>query len=86
MFKMGSHDPFGYFKHKSWPTKRHEVNYQFDYRPLNVKNCPDFLVRKWRATYRWKVLDDNYNFALDFTSIEGLHTKLQAPKVAGVLI
>jgi hypothetical protein len=25
MFKMGSHDPFGYLKHKLWPKERSEV-------------------------------------------------------------
>jgi len=36
------------------------------------------------VTYHWKALDAGYKFALDFTSIRGLHTKLWAPKVAGV--
>jgi len=43
-------------------------------------------VYRWRATYRWKALDLGYNFALDFISIRGLHTKLWGPKVAGVPI
>jgi len=34
--------------------------------------------------YYWKVLKEGYNFALDLTSMEGLHTKLWAPKVVGV--
>jgi hypothetical protein len=38
----------------------------------------------WRTTYRWKALDEGYNFALNFISIGGLHTKLWGPKVAGV--
>ncbi len=25
MFKMGSHDPFGYLKHKLWPKEGLEV-------------------------------------------------------------
>jgi len=37
------------------------------------------------VTYRWKALDKCYNFVLDLISIEGLHTKLWGPKVAGVL-
>jgi hypothetical protein len=37
---------------------------------------------RWRATYLWKFLDEDYNFAIDLISIEGLHTKLWAPKVA----
>jgi hypothetical protein len=42
----------------------------------------------WRclATYRWKDLDENYNFDLDLISIRGLHAKLWAPKVMGVLV
>jgi len=38
----------------------------------------------WHATYRWKALDKGYNFALNLISIEGLHAKLWAPKVAEV--
>jgi hypothetical protein len=36
------------------------------------------------ATYRWKTLDKGYNFASDFISIRGLHTKLWACKVVKV--
>jgi hypothetical protein len=68
-----------YGQKKSW-----ESNWQFDPRPLKVKNQPDFIVYRWCATYRWKALDLGYNFVLDFISIRGLHTKLWGPKVAGV--
>jgi len=61
--------------------KGRESNWQFDSRPLKVKNRPDLLACRWRATYRWKVLNKGYNFALDLISIEGLHTKLWGPKV-----
>jgi len=64
--------------------KSRESNWQFDSRPLKVRNHPDFLVGRWRATYQWKALDKGYNFVLDFISIEGLHTKLWAPKVTRV--
>jgi hypothetical protein len=36
------------------------------------------------GTYRWKDLDENYNFALDLIAIGGLHVRLCAPKVAGI--
>jgi hypothetical protein len=36
----------------------------------NQKMC------KWHATYRWKVLNKGYKFALDLTSIGDLHNKL----------
>jgi len=51
---------------------------------LRVKNHPDFLVCKWRATYHWKALDEGYNFVVDLISIGGLHTKLWAPKAARI--
>jgi hypothetical protein len=57
--------------------KSRESNRQFDSRPLKVKNHPDFLVCRWRATYHWKALDKGYNFALDLISIGGLHAKLR---------
>jgi hypothetical protein len=41
---------------------------------------------RWCATYNWKPFNEGYNLALDLTSIEGLHTKLWASKVAGVPI
>ncbi len=84
MSKMNSHNPFGHLKHKLWPKEGQESNWQFDSWPLKVTNCPNFLACRWRAIYHWKDLNKGYNFALNFILIEGLHTKLWAPKVAGV--
>jgi hypothetical protein len=70
-----------YGQKKGW-----ESNCQFDSQSLKVGNLLDFLVCRWRATYRWKVFDEGYNFALDLISIGGLHIKLWAPKVVGVPI
>jgi hypothetical protein len=36
--------------------KGQESNWQFDSRPLKIKNCPDFLAFRWRATYLGKFL------------------------------
>jgi hypothetical protein len=66
--------------------KGQESNCQFDSQPLKVKNRPNFLVFRWSGTYRWKALNEGYSFALNLTSIEGLHTKLCASKVARVPI
>jgi hypothetical protein len=82
MSKMGLHDPFGHYGQK----KGRESNWQFDSRPLKVRNWPDFLGCKWHATYRWKDLDKGYNFVLNLISIRGLHAKLWAAKVAGIPI
>ncbi len=66
--------------------KGRESNWQFDSWPLKVRSRPDFLVCKWRATYRSKDLDEGYNFSLDVIAIRSLHKKLCALKVAGVPI
>jgi hypothetical protein len=58
--------------------------WQFDSRALKVGNCPDFLTCRWRSTYHWKSVNEGYNFALDFISIEGLHTKLWLHKITRV--
>jgi len=77
MSEMGSHDPFEHLKHKLWPKEK--LGVKFDFRPLKVENHPDFLACMWCATYRWKALNQIYNFSLDLISIGGLHTKLWAP-------
>ncbi len=81
MSKMGLHCSFGHLKHKLWPKEGPAI---FDSRPEKVGNRPDLLGYKRRATYRWKALDESYNFALDRTSIRGLLEKLWGSKVVGV--
>ncbi len=74
---MGSHNPFGHFKHKLWPKEGLGIKFK-------IWNLSNFLAFRWLATYHWKALDKGYDFSLNPISIEGLHTKLWAPKVAGV--
>jgi hypothetical protein len=64
--------------------KGRESNCQFDSRPQKVRNRPDLLSCRGRATYRWKALDESYNFALDRIAIRGLLAKLWGSKIAGV--
>jgi hypothetical protein len=66
--------------------KGRESNWQFDSWPLKVRNQCDFLACRQRATYFWKALDKGYNFASNLIAIRGLHKKLCALKVAGVLV
>jgi hypothetical protein len=56
----------------------------FDSRPIKVENRPEILGCREHATYRWKGLDETYNFASDGNSIGGLLQKLWGFKVAGV--
>jgi hypothetical protein len=83
---MGSHDPFGYLKHKLWPKEGSGVKLSIWFLTTKSQNLHDFLMYKWRATYRWKAFDEGYNFALNLTSIKGLHTKLWAAEVTRVII
>jgi hypothetical protein len=64
--------------------KGQKSNWQFDFWPQKVKNRPDFVACKCHVTYRWKALDEAYNFALNLISIKGMHTKLWGPKVTGI--
>jgi len=56
----------------------------FDSRPLKVGNWPEILSCRERATYRWKGLDETYNFASDRIAIRALLVKLWGSKVLGV--
>jgi len=64
--------------------KSRESNWQFDSRPLKVGNRPNFCGCRWRATYRWKALDEDQNFDSDLILIGGLHTKLWRSKVTRI--
>jgi hypothetical protein len=64
--------------------KGQESNWQFDFRPLKVRNRPNSLVCKQCAQYRWKALDEAYNFVSDLIAIRSLHRKLCTLKVAEV--
>jgi hypothetical protein len=63
------------------PKKGQESNWQFDSRPLKVKNRPDLDVCRWSVTHHWKSLERSYKFALDLHSIVNLSKELWTPKV-----
>ncbi len=89
MSKMTSHEPFGRLQPKLWAKERPGVKTvslrENDSRPQKVGNRPDLLGCRQRATYRWKALNEGYNFASDRIAIEDLQKKLCALKVPGVL-
>jgi hypothetical protein len=64
--------------------KGRESNWQFDSRPLKVRNRPDPGVCKRSATHRWKALKESYKFSFDLILIGGLRKKLWAAKALGV--
>jgi hypothetical protein len=64
--------------------KGRESNWQFDSRPLKVGNRPFPDVRIDSATWRWKDLDEGYNFGSDLVAIRLCSRELWAPKVPGL--
>jgi hypothetical protein len=64
--------------------KGRESNWQFDSRPLKVRNRLGPGVCRWSATHRWKALEERYKFALNLISIGSWGKKLWAPKAPGV--
>jgi hypothetical protein len=65
--------------------KGRESNWQFDSRLLKVGIRPDPNVCRWSATHHWKAFNEGYNFSFSLIVIGGLHRKVCALKVAGVL-
>jgi len=63
--------------------KGQESNWQFDSRPLKVRNrpLPDVFWRS--ATWSWKALEESYNFGLNLTPIGGWSREIWAPKIPG---
>jgi len=51
--------------------KGRESNWQFDSRPLKVRNQPDPGVCRWSVTHCWKALKESYKFASNLIPIGG---------------
>jgi hypothetical protein len=64
--------------------KGRESNWQFDSRPLKVRNRPLSDIRFESVTQRWKALDESYNFGLDIVVIRLCSRELWAFKVLGL--
>jgi hypothetical protein len=61
--------------------KGRESNWQFDSRPLKVRNRPLPNLRIESAIRRWKDLNAGYKFNLDLVAIRRRSRELWAPKV-----
>ncbi len=64
--------------------KGRESNWQFDSRPLKVGNRPLPDIRIGRATWRWKAVEESYNFGSDLALIRLGSHQIRAPKVPGL--
>jgi hypothetical protein len=49
--------------------KGRKSNWQFDSRPLKVRNRPDPGVCRWSVTHHWKALKESYKFSVDLVPI-----------------
>jgi hypothetical protein len=64
--------------------KGRESNWQFDSRPLKIGNRPFPDVRFRSATWRWKDLNEGYNFGSDLVAIQLCSRELWQFKVPRV--
>jgi hypothetical protein len=64
--------------------KGRESNWQFDSRPLKVKNRPLPNLRIESAIRRWKGLDEGYKIGSNLVAIRLRSRELWAPKVPGL--
>jgi hypothetical protein len=64
--------------------KRQESNWQFDSRPLKVRNRPAPNVLWGSATGRWKALEEGFKFGWDLVPIGSRGEKLWCPKIPKV--
>ncbi len=64
--------------------KGQESNWQFNSRPLKVRNWPNPSACKWSVNHYWKSLEESYKFVLDLIPIEGLSKELWSRKVPRV--
>jgi hypothetical protein len=86
MSKVGLHDPFRHFKHKLWPKEGSGVNLTIwlsttKSRESSWLPCVQVVCNMLLESSRWRL-----QISLELISIEGLHTKICAPKVVGVSI
>jgi hypothetical protein len=81
---MASHWSLDIYSPSYGQKKGRESNWQFDSRPLKVRNRPLPDVRIESATWHWKDLDEGYNFGLDLVTIRLGSLELRAPKVPGL--
>jgi hypothetical protein len=56
--------------------KGRKSNWQFDSRPLKVRNRPDPDVCSRSTTWRWKALEESYNFGSNLIPIRAWGEKL----------
>jgi hypothetical protein len=75
---MPSHWQFGHLQPKLWAKEGPGV------KPLKVGNRPLPDVRFGSATWRWKDLDEGYNFGSDLVAIQRRSRELWQFKVPGV--
>jgi hypothetical protein len=80
MSKVGSHDPFGFLKHKLWPKEGSGVKLAVWFPTTKSWESLWFPCVQGRATYRWKDLDKGYIFVVNLRSKWGLKRSYGPPK------
>jgi hypothetical protein len=84
MSEMGLHDPFGHMKHKLWAKEASGVKLTIWLPTTKSRESTRFPCVQVTCHIPLETLNKGYNFASNLISIEGLQSKLWAPKVMGV--
>jgi hypothetical protein len=78
-FEIGLNDPFGHLKHILWPRAGSQIDKLIS--TTKSQGSPRYPCVGVVCNIRpLESLDEGYNLASDLIPIEGLHTKLWAPK------
>jgi hypothetical protein len=85
MSKIGLHDSFGHFKHKLWPNEGPRVKLAIWLPTTKSRESPRFPYVQVVCEIPLEIFWQGLKISLDLISIRGLHAKLWAPKVTGIL-
>jgi hypothetical protein len=84
---MGSHCPFGHLKHKLWSKETLRVKLTIWLSTTKSQESTRFPCMQTTCNIPLeKALHVGYNVFLNLIEIRGLHAKLWAPKVIGILV
>ncbi len=70
---MSLHYPFEYLQHKLWPKEGSGIKVSIRFLTIKSQKLPQIMCVQAVCHISLKNLDESYNFALDLTSIKGLH-------------
>jgi hypothetical protein len=84
MSKLASHWPFGHPQPKLWAKEGPGVKLAVWLPTIESRESTSSRRLQLIATWRWKALEESYNFGSNLVPIQAWGEKLWTPKVSGV--